>query len=539
MASTSPLHSIYTGIARDFARDQIPAGYVWNMQDYWPTDQGAPIRKRGGWVYASSAISASSGGLQRVMYSQLYSTPQLAAVDSITSTSAGNGIWLVDQTSGAVSFVGSVTSASAAAGVGTTRIGDIHLYGHHWFIPLGWVDGSSVSGGTAGLATQFDMTNLQKARSFTGADNPAGARFVTDFKSRVLLGSTDTRPSRVWFSSPGVDDSSDFLDTDAWIDFPKQITGLSAVTNAFLVFSADDVIRVRGSIPPPDSDMYVEKLSDYGCADYRSIATWNGQIIYADTNGVYITDAINTFDLTELGYMSTYYRTLMADYVPGPWTATPGWTLRGRVYRNYYFLIILNSSNTLVDCMVCDLRRRTWIRMQNFNFHDLVQSAFTRQRLYGACGTTGRVADLTGIFSPSASNKNDGDGSAVLPVIEYPMRRGFGKVGRRYVPAGGLTHFKRLYLTYDLRDAASDNPILTLSYVTTPEATSYTSLAYTLPETSEMDRVARSFGPPGERGGITKQELGIKIAQTNASAETKIYTLEAEMDAVEGSMLEQ
>lgn len=539
MAQPAPLHTVYTGIARDLARDQLPPGYVWNLQDFLPTDQGAPIRKRGGWTYASSSISASSGSLERVMYAQLNAVPQLAAIDSATATSAGNGVWLVNETTGALTSVGSVTAASAGGATGSTRIGDPHLYGEHWFIPVGWVDGSVVESTTSSFATQFDGTNLQKIVSFTGTDNPCGARYSTDFKSRMILGNTYTHPNRVWFSSPGIIDSSDFLDTDAWIDFPKQITGLAALTNAFLVFSADDVIRVRGSTPPPEPDMFVEKLSDYGCVDYRSIATWNSQVIYADTNGVYMTDAINTIDLTEQGLIKTYYRGLLSTYTPGPWTATPGWMIRGAVFRNFYFLVIVNDSNTLVDCLVCDLRRRVWFRLQNFNFRGFVQSSTTRQRFFAASGTVGRVVDVTGIFSPSASNKADADGSAVLPVVEYPMRRGFSRIGRRWAPAGGLTHFKRLYLTYDMRDAASDNPILTLSYVTTPEATSYTSLSYTLAETTAMERVGRSFGPTGARGGITKQEIGVKVAQTNASSETKLYGLEAEYQTVEGSVLEQ
>ena len=59
MAQPITLHSSYAGMAQDYSRDQLPPSTVWNMVDFFPNSLGAPLRKRGGWVYASSAISAA------------------------------------------------------------------------------------------------------------------------------------------------------------------------------------------------------------------------------------------------------------------------------------------------------------------------------------------------------------------------------------------------------------------------------------------------------------------------------------------------
>ena len=93
---------------------------------------------------------------------------------------------------------------------------------------------------------------------------------------------------------------------------------------------------------------------------------------------------------------------------------------------------------------------------------------------------------------------------------------------------------RRAYLNYDIRDAASDNPTLTLSYITSPENTSYTAITDlagsgdTLDETSTITR-ARRF--------VNKSAIGaaFKVAQSNASSDTRLYALEVERHAREAT----
>jgi hypothetical protein len=177
--------------------------------------------------------------------------------------------------------------------------------------------------------------------------------------------------------------------------------------------------------------------------------------------------------------------------------------------------------------------------MSNFNFEALQigTGAVYFGSMWGAQQSSNRLSRVAEVFSPAATNKADADGTAIQPVVEFPARRGFFKQQRRWLPAQGFTHWRRMYIGYDLRDAASDNPTLTMSYVVKPEATSYTSMARTLPETTEFTRDARSFGPSGERGGKRAIVMAVKLAQTGNSSDTRIYTLEAELEAQEGSRL--
>lgn len=533
MAQPVTIHSAYAGMAQDMARDQLPAATLWNIVDFIPNALGAPLRKRGGYVYASSAVTAASF-LRRVMYGTTdLGGSQLLALDSITSTSAGAGLWSVNETSGAVTFIGSVTGASAGGAAGNTTVGDPVNFGKRWFIPNGYVDATAGSSAASACPTMYDGSTMTKVSTYSQSGGVNGVRYLEIWRSRVVAANGPKHPRRLWFSTAGTTKANKFDDSDAWLDVPHHVSGLCNLPTALLVFGHDRTTRIRGSIPPPEPDLVVEQFNQEGCADYRSISTWNGKCLYANTNGIFLTDGIDTNDLTAQAGLSNYYRTLLASF-------TSAWRLRGEVFRNYYFLTISNASDTFVDCLVCDLRSRGFFRVSNFNFHGFgVGTGTSFQQFYGAHAGTTRVIRLTDIFTPASGNKNDADGTAILPVVEYPCRRGFFQQARKWLPTQGLTHWKRLYFNYDLRDAASDNPTLVPSYVSSPEASSYTSIAVALDETTALKRAGRSFGPSGARGGVMAAALGVKLTQSAVSSDTRIYSLEAEMEAVEGSRVAQ
>lgn len=505
MAQPYPIQTSFSGFAKDYSRDQLPAGYVWNMQDFIPNVLGAPLRKRGGWAYASSALGASTR-VMRVAYADFSAGAQVLAIDGTNPAILWN--------------VASSASAASVAGLSAmgTAIGQPFFYANRMIFP-------NSDGSTAIYAYTGGTVN---ALSGSGGAAPTG-KYGAVYKDRAILASTSALPKRVYFSSAG--DPTTWDTTNSWVDVSRPVTGLAALSNALLVLSNTGTERLRGSTPPPGSDFTLEKVSDYGCVDHKSIAIWNNRAIYADTNGIYITDGSASSDLTAIGLIQSYWRTLLASY-------TTSWRLVGGVFRNFYFMSV-NNGSTFQDCLVCDLINRTWFRLQNCNFSSFVEAKGTFQNFYAGMQASNRVVNLTGVFSPAAANKNDGDGTAVAPVVELASARGFSRFHRRWIQAAGLTHWKRLYLSYDLRDAASDNPTLTLSYVTTPEGASYTSITPTVAESSAFNRVGRSFGPSGARGGKIIPELGVKIAQSNASSDTRIYQLEAEYEAVEQSRVAQ
>ena len=184
-------------------------------------------------------------------------------------------------------------------------------------------------------------------------------------------------------------------------------------------------------------------------------------------------------------------------------------------------------------------RREALFRWSNFNFsHFTVGTGTGTQQLYAVKPGSNRIYRCTDIFLPTASNKNDGDGTAVLPVVEYPCRRGWSRFQRKWVPTEGLTHWRRVYLSWDIRDAASDDPTLQAAYVENASSTSYTNLVPAFAETTAKSRSGISFGPTGERGGRVLRSFGLKLTQTAASSDTRVYSFEGDFETIEGSRLD-
>jgi hypothetical protein len=98
---------------------------------------------------------------------------------------------------------------------------------------------------------------------------------------------------------------------------------------------------------------------------------------------------------------------------------------------------------------------------------------------------------LSSCWSPVAAVKQDGDGTNPTPVLELHAQRGFDHVRRRWIQSWGTQKWRLLYLDYDLRDAAPDNPTITVSYSVTPTG-SYTALSPVLAETTDQSRRAGS-----------------------------------------------
>ena len=76
--------------------------------------------------------------------------------------------------------------------------------------------------------------------------------------------------------------------------------------------------------------------------------------------------------------------------------------------------------------------------------------------------------------------------------------------------------------------AATDNPTMAVSYIKNPED-AYTSLA-TITETTNKSRQKIPLR-------VSSDAVGLKLVQSNASSDTRIYALEAEVSRREGSRL--
>jgi hypothetical protein len=496
-------------MVRDSPRDQLPGGALWNCVDWIPRKLGAPLRKRGGWAYASRVLGTST------FVNALIYAPFANGAQNIAVASDGNVYAFTTVSETAVGFAFNVAQNPVYHRSNSPTVGTV-------IIP-------AASGTVA--PKFFDGNNYGNL----GGGPPTGI-YAAVWNDRTVLANSTVNPNRVWFGPAG-NSAATWDTTNAWQDATLPITGVGVLKTAIMLFHLRSTERLRGTTPPSSTtigDLQMDNAFDVGCIDARSIVNYNDTLIWADARGVYQTDGAALKDLTWNGDQGirSYWRSILANYVG----AVGGTTIVGGVYDDTYIVAVM-SGTTFVDCLAYDLAHGFWYRLGNFPVRAFCRTGSTFEETLMGLGSVGRVASISPILSPSAATKDDADGTAVTPVMETGLFRGFTHIHRRWMPSMGLQQWKTLYFNYDLRDAAADNPTLTVSYATDPGATSYTAIARTLAETVKNTRAKRDFATNG--GGIRSSGLMLKIAQTGASADTRLSAFEADYSPLEGSKLVQ
>ena len=345
--------------------------------------------------------------------------------------------------------------------------------------------------------------------STLGGSPPAG-KIAGIFKARLLLANSAANPNRIWF---GPLDPTDTWDTtNAWVDFDHAITGLAAVRNALLVFSTGHTDYITGSIPPGTQgfDMSANPLGDVGCSDARTIDHWQDNIIFANQQGVYMTNGAAFRSLTEppeLGNLGigAYWRSLLADY-------TSSWQISGGTLSDWYIITIRDDSDTLVETLACYLPRRSWMRLANFDAGMYASAAGVANELYYAARDAPNLVQVSGIFTPGSDNKNDANGTPVEPVLES-----------RFIGSGPtLKAYGFARVSYDLRDAGADAPTLAVAIAPSAEATTYTDVTES-PLAAVSDSTRKRFTLNKDAQGVN-----VRFTQSGPSAKTEILALEVE-----------
>lgn len=503
MANPFPIQQSWPGIDRDRSRDAMRPGTSFNLQDYIPDRLDAPLRKRGGWTMQSTAMGAST------FVTDLLHAPFSSGTKLLATGSDAN---LYDNTSGTPSSIG----ATVYGGQNPTFFNNsIAMFANDYSAPKTYdtVNGLIAMGGA-----------------------PPLCRFSCVFKGRLVAANTSALPTTVFFAPVGWGPNAvggNWDTTNAQAPTSQPVTGLAATSAAIMVFHDSLVERLRGTIPfgTLNSDMSLEPLwGGVGCADARSIVSWNQNVLWADTRGVYQSDGAAIRDLTTTTGMKGLWQSALTGFTK-PTTVSNGYRIAGGLYRDHLFMSITNGT-AFVDCFVFDLANQVGWRFQNFGVRAFARSTSSTDESYMALANTGRTAMMSSCWSPSASNKNDGDGTAVLPVWESTFYRGYQRYNRRWVQSLGLQRWHYLYPTYECTDAAADAPFLTVSIATTPDqgAVYPKTLSPTLSATTAYKRVRIPVRLPAS--GLT-----VKITQTSASADTRLYGLEADYAPVEGSRL--
>jgi hypothetical protein len=487
---------------RDSSRERLPTGAVWNLQDYIP-DEGGSLRKRGGWEYHGSALTtlnANSTAPATVLVAPFSGGTQVLATAFDTSD---DDVRLFDLTAGAD------RGDLFVLGSGLIRHAPGIFYRELAIFPAYFED----SNGNFTTGTPRKYSGAGAPADLTGS--PPNTRFFAVYKDRLVAASANTSfANRLYFSGAGNAESWDT--TNRYLDLSHPPVGLAPLRNALVAFHAGSVERIRGAIPPGSAaaNMELEPLfNDVGLANAEALTVSDDTAYWADENGVYRTDGTSLADLTKQGGISAYWRDQFAsaDHV-----AIVVW--RG------HLLCSLTTGSTYVDFLVLNIDKRAWFRFTNIMAWEFAVQYGAADQLYFANrdSSSKRVGKLSGIFAPAAGVKNDADGDAVAPVLE---------TGLYDLNSDAIKRWKQVYVSHDIRDAASDNPTLTVSYLTDPATTNYTTLSPTLPETTKRERKRLNIGSP------LVEAMAFKIAQTNASSDTRLSSIAAVVEAKEGSRL--
>lgn len=500
MGAPFTLQQAFAGIDRDNSRDMARPNTAYNLQDYIPYRIGAPLRKRGGWGY--SGALGSSTFVDALAHVPFPSGASLCAIGGDANLYVG----------------GSSIGATVAAAQNPV-----------------WFNQALVMYARDGATTgkTYDASGGLLALGGT----PPPTIYGCAFKGRLYGANTAAHPNYLYVAPAGWGPSGaggSWDTTNGFVPTLSAVNGVAPSAAAVLIFHDKSVERLRGTIPPgtTNSDMILEPLfQGMGCVDARSITSFNGNVIWADQLGIYETDGAAPRDLTSQVGLKQLWQQSMAGFTK-PTSSSNGWRCAAGMYGDFLLMSITNAG-AFVDAYCIDMSNLIGYRFQNFPFRSFAASSGSGNEIYMAHANVGQVALGAGMWSPTAANKLDGDGSPVLPSFESTYWRGWTHWHRKWVPSQGLQTWRFLYADYQLVDAAADLPTLAVSLAKTPEATTYATTLTSAPATAAgtlgRTRHPLNFPAPG---------VAIKVAQTAASADTRIYAFEAEYGPREGSRLQ-
>ena len=464
---------------QDVPRHQLPKGKVWNMTDAIPETDGAPVARRGGWSRPWSAMSNTAATYAAgVAFAPFTAGSQVVGIDN-----AGKFHYT---TFAASSFTAGVASRVPAQ------------------VPTFWRDRLfllDINGTSAPI--KYDGSG-----ALTVSGSPPTATMSCVYKNHLVFARSNAEIRRVWFSDAGDYDSWDTGADGQWLDMDIPVQGIDALRNMILVFGEGSTQRIRGDIIPGvvGSDMVVEPMFSVGCSDPASVATSDDFAVFANAEGIYMTDGIGLVDLTEQAGVTGYWRDQMQAY-------GSGYTIAGALHRGWYIFSV-NDGGSFVHAGMLNVRKRVFVKLTNFNAQMICSTPIglldTRPRLIFAERGSLRIADWQYLFNPSSAEK-DGDNTDITPVIETPFY--FGRPGRK--------RWHSLYPRYRLL-AGSETPTLTLSYTTDQSVGgAYTAMSPTLTGATGIQRKRRALG-------FRSEGVAFKVTQTNASAYTELHSFEAD-----------
>ena len=473
------------GCKKDFPRNAMPKGSFYGGADLFPNSIGR-LRERGGWANGSDSITAAKA------------TASYVGGGIYAPYTAGACQVVIDEDGEVYKVASDTTVTDVAAGV--TVVQNPVFHRDKVIVPA-----------SGGATSPKKVTNSAGTLSVANlGGSPPQGKYAAVWGDYTLLAASTAQPQRLYFSDPG--DPETWDTTNSYWDFTQPINGLAIVRGAILAFHDGTLSRLFGSTPPPGTDFRNDDpLFSVGCTDARSIAVDGDRVMWANGEGVWLTDgSAKPANITELCGMQTYWQETLAAYDKA------SWTLAGGFNRGRYFVSVMSGSTFKLAAFI-DVNRLAWWPLTNVKAVSMWAAQGSTDKLYFGRRDAARVGELSSIFMPSSTVKNDGDGTAVASTFESPYYEG----------AFGAKTLKKIYIDHELTDYGSDDPTAALSYITTPEATSYTALTTGLVESLTKTTTKATVG-----GAV--DGFAVKIARA-AAGDFKLYGIEAEIESRETS----
>jgi hypothetical protein len=496
--------------ARDYPRDRMPAGYLWDVVDYVPLIVDAGLTGRGGWVWGSNVMGGDASAGILASYT---SGEKLLVIGS------DHQWYEVDQTTMAVTPKGAAYTALQN--------------------PVQWVDSVIAFDGAGAAVPQLVTAPAGATTVGTMHASAPKAKVGCIYNAYIVVGDG----ANVRFSFPN--DPLHAWDPFSYIPMDNQVTAMAALRSVILAFHAGSVERIRGGKPDSgeagNGDMFAERLFDrVGCTEPKSIAYWNDNVVFADEHGVHMSDGAVIRNIASQGGILYYWRTVWGGRV----------SVAATTFLDYYVITIRRSSGPAIT-LICDLNKRQWFRFANvYGLSYFASSGSTgMERIWSGMAGSNRLARVSPMFFPTlgAGAIQDADGVTVLPEFETPWYR-MGKEGRK--------RSRFAYLSYDARTPgttaepagwregveldpdengvpplappavlAAVAPVLDIGYINSPSDLVYTAMGG-MPPTTRYTR----HKLPVYQGSYG---VAFRVRQLTPTSVTRIYDL-----AVEGQPLE-
>jgi hypothetical protein len=286
----------------------------------------------------------------------------------------------------------------------------------------------------------------------TAANPPykVGAGYASIFNRLLVMDGTKLR------FSGGRQANGDVLhtfDPDDAHDFSGLLLGVQPIRDLVFVFTTDGVFVVQGmasDLLDPDGVNFQQTVepvnSDLILWGKEGLSTYQNQMLVPGVDGLWAMGAASAPTLLSRSIQARWRDHVHAGHKPG----------LAMIYRNHYFLPVLDSANLPVDEMVCRLDRPqdshigtvfpwSWWSGQAANTPALATrisgTASRSPKLLAADYATGRLLDLSTAFDPDDDNAQDADATDIEWRVEL----------RDYATgSGNLNHVRRLRIRYEL-----------------------------------------------------------------------------------------